>query len=127
MQHTDLIGNSCDDIAKHVNAPTSFVRKHAKEVQELKVTFRDFVKGLYPQNKSADSGNSKAVDSGNVEAANGCNVETADGTQRAVATPQLQIVPVHPSLADIDLSALSKRELVSVMRGYCSKIYCKCQ
>jgi hypothetical protein len=127
MQDTQLIGNSCDDIAKHVNGPTSFAREHAKEVQDLKVTFRDYVKGLYPQNKSADSGNSKGVESGNVAPANGSIVETADDTQYAVTTRQLQIVPVYPSLANIDLSGLSKRELVSTMRGYCSKIYGKRQ
>jgi hypothetical protein len=73
MEDTDFIGNSSDDIAKHVNSSTTFVKKHAKEVHDFKVIFSDYVKGLYPQNQSADSSNSKAANGGNAEAANSGN------------------------------------------------------
>jgi hypothetical protein len=100
MEDTNFIGNSSDDIATHVNASTSFIKKHSKEVHDFKVLFRDYVKGLYPQNQNADGGNIKAADSG--------NVETADTARGEAATTHPLPASVYPSLAGIDLNALSK-------------------
>jgi hypothetical protein len=108
MEDTNFIGNSSDDIATHVNASTSFIKKHSKEVHDFKVLFRDYVKGLYPQNQNADGGNIKAADSGNAEAASGGNVETADTARGEAATTHPLPASVYPSLAGIDLNALSK-------------------
>ena len=103
----DCRGNSCDDTARHVNAPQSFIKKHEKEAEEMKKIFIDHVKAIYPRNQRADGGNSES---------------TAGGMQQQGARP----VPrggKYPSLLGLDVDGLSKQKLVDAMRNYCTQHY----
>jgi hypothetical protein len=89
----------CDDMARYVNAPQSFVDKHDRDIEEVKKLFVDYVKAVYPRNRVADGGN-----------------------EQPSIQPSLPIQG-YPKLAEIDLSALSKKELVDLMRNYLRKHY----
>lgn len=96
-------------MAKHVHAPQSFLKKHRKEVEEFKELFIDYVAAVYPQNQTIDGGRSGA---GN------------NGRETVTSTP-VYADRTQPSLADIELSTLSKKELVNVMRRYFTAHYCE--
>jgi hypothetical protein len=89
----------CDHMAKYVNAPQSFVEKHERDIEEIKKLFVDYVKAVYPRNRVADGGN-----------------------EQPSVQPSLP-VQGYPKLAGIDLSTLSKKKLVDLMRKYLRKHY----
>jgi hypothetical protein len=101
MKPLMLLWHRCDDMARYVNAPQSFVDKHDRDIEEVKKLFVDYVKAVYPRNRITDSGN---------------------GNDPPAAQPTLHIQG-YPSLAQINLRTLSKKELVDLMRGYLRKHY----
>jgi hypothetical protein len=86
-------------MAKYVNVPQSFVEKHDREIEEMKKLFVDYVKAVYPRDRVADGGN-----------------------EQPPVQPSLPIQG-YPELAEIDLSTLSKKGLVDLMRSYLRKHY----
>jgi hypothetical protein len=86
-------------MAKYVNASQSFVEKHERDIEEMKKIFVDYVKAVYPRDRVADGGN-----------------------EQPSVQPSLP-VQGYPKLAEIDLSALSKKKLVDLMRKYLRKHY----
>ena len=65
-----------------------------------------------------NGGNAEADKGGNAEADKGGNMEANRGGNKPVASTPLSAGDIYPSLADVELSALSKKQLVRVMRGY---------
>ena len=83
------------------------MKKHQKEVEDMRKIFIDYVKAVYPRNQAGDGGNR----------------ESGDHDIQPVFIQPICNAGKPPSLADIDINALSKQNLVQVMRRYCSQQY----
>jgi hypothetical protein len=86
-------------------------------MQNIKKLFINYVKAVYPQNPTAESEHQEVAESSNVSGG------AKDGSNAQMAPHPLLGKATYPELLDIDLSALSKKQLVRVMRDYLRRHY----